>query len=414
MAVLIKPLTQAQCERAKFNPELHSNYYRMRDGQGLVLDVQPLTKKWRFIYNQPFTKVRTSITFGEFPYLSLLEAREIRQNFKTLLAEKIDPKLWLLEQQQKRLQTQETTFLSVAERWRNDYKRHLVTEATMIQDWLRLELHAFPKLAMMPLNQVNSQVLIDAFQPLAKQGKTATLEKVLRQIVSIMDFAENTGLIPSHNCQKARKGFYFKPAKNLATITPQELPRLLKDVRDARNNESIEPQTYLLFCWHLLTGVRPSESIGAEWSEIDLQNRLWHIPAEKMKGRKGQKRPHIVPLSEQAIKVLQLMQEKTGSRRFIFQSQMRIKDTPMSQETLNMMLKRNGYKGVLTSHGTRALISTYLNEQGVEPDVVEAVLAHRVRGSVRRVYNRSDYLAHRKPVMQQWADYCSKAGLQII
>lgn len=108
------------------------------------------------------------------------------------------------------------------------------------------------------------------------------------------------------------------------------------------------------------------------------------------------------------------MQEKTGSRRFIFQSKNRRRDTPMNQETLNMMLKRNGYKGVLTSHGTRALISTYLNEQGVDPDVVEAVLAHRVRGSVRRVYNRSNYLAHRKPVMQQWADYCSKSGLQII
>lgn len=413
MAILIKPLTASQCEKKKYSPIQRENI--LRDGGGLYLHIGRSGRKvWRLDYRRPFTQKETSITFGEFPNISLLEAREIRTQFKDLLKQHIDPKTWLREQQLSELRERENTFFKIAERWREDYKRHIVTEPTMIQDWLRLELHAFPKLATMPISEINSQILIEAFRPLAKQGKTATLEKILRLIVSIMDFAENTGFILSHNCQKARKGFHFTPAKNLAALSPQELPRLLKDILQARNNESIEEQTYRLFCWHLLTGVRPSESISAEWSEIDWDNAVWHIPSEKMKGRKDQKRAHSVPLSSQALQLLKLMQRETGAKRFIFQSKTRLKPMPMSQETLNVMLKRNGYKGVMTSHGTRSIISTYLNEQGCDPDAVEAVLAHRVRGNVRRVYNRSDYLEQRKPMMQHWADYCTQSGLQII
>lgn len=265
MPILIKPLSATHCERSKYNPAIANHNNKLRDGGGLILDLNPNGRKiWRFEYSRPISKKRTSITIGDFPFISLLEAREVRTHFKVLLKQNIDPRNWMREQQIAELHKKNDTFLKTAESWRKDYKRHLVTEATMIEDWLRLEKHVFPKLAMMPISQINSQVLIEAFRPLANQGKTATLEKILWTIVSIMDFAENTGKIHSHNCQKARKGFYFKPAQNLATIPPQELPRLLKEIRDARNNESIEPQTYLLFCWHLLTGVRPSESVGAE------------------------------------------------------------------------------------------------------------------------------------------------------
>lgn len=136
-----------------------------------------------------------------------------------------------------------------------------------------------------------------------------------------------------------------------------------------------------------------------------------------MKGTKDQKRPHSVPLSSLTIQVLQQMKQYTGDRRFIFQSLIYTRsnrDNPMSQETLNKVFKENGYKDRLTTHGIRSIISTYLNEQGIDPDIVETVLAHRINGRLRRVYNRSDYLEARKPVMQKWAEYCKDCGLAII
>lgn len=412
MAKLIPPLTQAQCIQAMHNRD-YPPANRLHDGGGLSLQVNQKDKVWIFSYRKPNQQTRSSLTFAKFPVMSLTDAREMRTLFKALLADKIDPKIWLAARQGQS-ESRTVTFLNLAERWRDEFKRPRVQEISMALEWNRLERHAFSALGNMPITQINSPRLIEIFRPLADAGKSPTLEAVLHSVTSIMDFAENTGLIESHNCHKARKAFYFRMSQNVVSLAPQALSGFISALENARKNRKIKLQNYLLFCWHLLTGVRPSESVSVEWAEIDWENAIWHIPAEKMKGQKDHKRPHSVPLSAQALQVLQIMQQETGGRRFVFQSKQRLKDYPMNQKTLNVMLKRQGYKDKMTSHGTRAMISTYLNEQGINPDVVEAVLAHRVSGKLRRVYNRSNYLEQRKPVMQQWADYCTACGLQII
>lgn len=132
-----------------------------------------------------------------------------------------------------------------------------------------------------------------------------------------------------------------------------------------------------------------------------------------MKGTRNGRLAHTVPLSRQAIALLHTMQKISGGRRYIFPHYADPK-RHMSKETANTAIKRMGYKDRLTAHGMRALASTYLNELELNPDVIEACLAHTVRCEIRRVYNRSQYLEHRKEVMQIWADYveqCSNVNL---
>jgi len=155
--------------------------------------------------------------------------------------------------------------------------------------------------------------------------------------------------------------------------------------------------TRCLFMWQLLTITRPAEAAEARWDEIDLEAREWKIPATRMK----MNRDHTVPLSDEAIALLDMMKPLSGNREFIFPS--RIKPTkPMNSQTVNASLKRAGFGGVIVSHDPRSIASTALNEQGFPPDVIEAAVAHVDKKEAHRAYNRSDYLEQRRPMMQWW------------
>ncbi|SVN97120.1 integrase [Klebsiella pneumoniae] len=186
----------------------------------------------------------------------------------------------------------------------------------------------------------------------------------------------------------------------MPSIRPDQLPQRMQTIRMA----SISLSTRCLFMWQLLTITRPAEAAEARWDEIDFDASEWKIPAARMK----MNRDHTVPLPDGAIAILEMMKSLSGGREFIFPS--RIKPTqPMNSQTVNAALKRAGLGGVLVSHGLRSIASTALNEQGFPPDVIEAALAHIDKNEVRRAYNRSDYLEQRRPMMQWWADFVSKA-----
>jgi len=156
--------------------------------------------------------------------------------------------------------------------------------------------------------------------------------------------------------------------------------------------------------WQLLTINRPAEAAEARWEEVDMEAREWKIPASRMK----MNRDHTVPLSDEALSILEIMKSLSGGREFIFPS--RIKpNQPMNSKTVNASLKRAGFGGVLVSHGLRSIASTVLNEQSLPPDVIEAALAHVDKNEVRRAYNRSDYLEQRRPMMQWWVDFMKAA-----
>ncbi len=143
--------------------------------------------------------------------------------------------------------------------------------------------------------------------------------------------------------------------------------------------------------------VSPSEASGARWAEIDLDAKLWTIPAERMKA----KREHIVPLSPQALEILEVMKPISANREHVFPRRNDPKQ-PMNSQTANAALKRIGYGGKLVAHGLRSIASTALNEEGFNPDVIEAALAHSDKNEVRKAYNRSIYLEQRKESMTWW------------
>lgn len=215
-----------------------------------------------------------------------------------------------------------------------------------------------------------------------------------------MIYAVNTGLIDANPASGVGMAFERPKKQNMPTLRPEELPNLMRSL--VMSNLSIP--TRCLIEWQLLTLVRPSEASGTRWAEIDLEAKLWTIPAERMKA----KREHIVPLSSQALDILEVMKPISAHREHIFPSRNDPKQ-PMNSQTANAALKRIGYAGKLVAHGMRSIASTAMNETGFNSDVIESALAHIEKNEVRRAYNRALYLEQRKELMQWWGNFINKA-----
>ena len=185
----------------------------------------------------------------------------------------------------------------------------------------------------------------------------------------------------------------------MPTLRPEELPKLMRSL--VMSNLSVP--TRCLIEWQLLTLVRPSEASGARWAEINLEAKLWTIPAERMKA----KREHIVPLSSQALEILEVMKPISAHREHVFPSRNDPRQ-PMNSQTANAAIKRIGYSGKLVAHGLRSIASTAMNEKGFNADLIEAALAHSDRNEVRRAYNRTTYIEQRKVIMDWWGDFVLK------
>lgn len=193
---------------------------------------------------------------------------------------------------------------------------------------------------------------------------------------------------------------FEKPKKqNMPTLRPEELPKLMRSL--VMSNLSVP--TRCLIEWQLLALVRPSEASGVRWAEIDLDAKLWTIPAERMKA----KREHIVPLSPQALDILEVMKPISAHREHVFPSRNDPKQ-PMNSQTANAAIKRIGYGGKLVAHGLRSIASTAMNEKGLNADLIEAALAHSDRNEVRRAYNRTTYIEQRKVIMNWWGNFVLK------
>ncbi|EOM2601870.1 tyrosine-type recombinase/integrase, partial [Escherichia coli] len=212
-------------------------------------------------------------------------------------------------------------------------------------------------------------------------------------------FAVNTGLIDANPASGVGMAFEKPKKQNMPTLRPEELPNLMRSL--AMSNLSVS--TRCLIEWQLLTLVRPSEASGTQWAEIDLENKLWTIPAGRMKA----KREHIVPLSVRALDILEIMKPISAHREYVFPSRNNPKQ-PMNSQTANAALKRIGYGGKLVAHGLRSIASTAMNEEGFNPDVIEAALAHSDKNEVRKAYNRSTYLYQRIDLMNWWANFVFK------
>lgn len=237
--------------------------------------------------------------------------------------------------------------------------------------------------------------MVETLEPIKARGALETVRRLVQRINEIMIYAVNTGLIDANPASGVGMAFEKPKKQNMPTLRPEELPKLMRSL--VMSNLSVP--TRCLIEWQLLTLVRPSEASGTRWAEIDFEAKLWTIPAERMKA----KREHIVPLSLQALEILDVMKPISAHREHVFPSRNDPKQ-PMNSQTANAALKRIGYGGKLVAHGLRSIASTAMNEAGLDSDVIEAALAHSDKNEVRRAYNRTTYLNQRKEIMSWWGD----------
>ncbi|OOE37733.1 integrase [Salinivibrio kushneri] len=397
MAKIIAKLTDKKIKAATSEDK----EYLLYDGDGLRLRVKPTgSKLWLFNYLRPFTKKRTNLSLGAYPTVTLSQARKATMDARALLAQNIDPKEHREEQQRQEIALTEHTVEKVAYQW-FELKKEQVTEGYATDIWRSLERHIFPKLGATPLSKITAPMVIDALKPIEASGSLETLKRLVQRLNEMMNYAVNCGLIHANPLSGIGAAFK-KPKKNhMAALTPDELPELMQKLAYA----NIKRVTRCLIEWQLHTMTRPAEAAAARWDEIDWDNELWVIPAERTKKR----REHRIPLTEQMLAILEVIKPISGHRDFIFPSD-RDPQKPCNSQTANMALKRMGFADRLVSHGLRSLASTTLNEQGFDADLIESALAHVDDNQVRSAYNRTDYIERRRPMMCWWSGHIEQAA----
>jgi integrase len=398
MARITKPLNDTQIKNAK--PK--AKEYNLADGQGLALRVKTNgSKQWLFNYEKPFLKTRTNMGLGTYPETTLEQARQKRKNARELLAQDIDPKEHRDQIQNAQEEAHAQTLENVAAKW-FEVKKSKVTQNYAEDIWRSLTIHLFPSLGKLPIHKITAPKVIKVLEPIAAKGNLETIKRLCQRINEIMVHAVNVGLISMNPLSGIHNQFKKPSKKNMPTLTPAELPELMQAI----NHASIKRITRCLIEWQLHTMVRPNEAAGARWDEIDLDAKLWNIPAERMKKKK---RPHSVPLSPQSLALLEVLRPISGHREYLFTNQNDYSKSAHPQ-TANMAIKRMGFAGRLVAHGLRSLASTTLNEQRFDGEVIEAALAHVDKNQVRSAYNHADYLEQRRVLMNWWSEHIERAS----
>lgn len=384
-------LTAKAVEQAK--PKDRS--YRLSDGRGLFLYIgKGGSKGWRLRYF--FGGKEKMISLGIYPEVSLKDARNKCLDARRLIDDGIDPSSARKEEKAEIQDTTET-FESVAREWHTKYLQTW-TEGHAKTIISRLENNVFPWIGTSPIKEVSAQDVLGLLRRIEARGAIESAHRVRGIIGQVFRYAVAAGMAPSNPAADLRGALTPVVEKHHASITdPKEIGPLLRAI-DGYSGHNV---TRCALQLAPLVFVRPGELRHAEWEEIDLEAAEWRIPASKMKAREQ----HLVPLSRQALEVLEDLQPLTGPSGYVFPS-IRTKDKPMSENTVNAALRRLGYTSdEMTGHGFRSMASTILNEQGWTPDAIERQLAHAERNQVRAAYNYAEHLPERKRMMQAWADY---------
>lgn len=335
------------------------------------------------------------VGLGSFPALSLADARALRADYLSLLVRGIDPQVQAEVAEEQQQIALDSIFSTVTANW-FQLKSKSVTEDYAKDIWRSLDKDVFPAIGELPVQGIKARTLVEALEPIKARGALETVRRLVQRIKEIMIYAVNTGLIDANPASGVGMAFERPKKQNMPTLRPEELPKLMRSL--VMSNLSVS--TRCLIEWQLMTLVRHSEASGTRWEEIDLDAKLWTIPAERMKG----KREQVVPLSPQALDILEIMKPISAHREDVFPSRNDPKQA-MNSQTANAALKRIGYGGKLVAHGLRSIASTAMNEAGINPDVIEAALAHSDKNEVRRAYNRSSYITHRIDLMQWWGTF---------
>ncbi len=371
--------------------------YKLFDGGGLYLEVTPRgSKLWRMKYR--FMNKAKKLSIGEYPIITLAEARTQRDQAKRLLANGLDPSATKKETKIARSQDGANTFEVIAREWHalKSPEWSQVNSKTVID---RLERDVFPILGRYPIKLITHKMILDLTNSVKERGAHELAKRIVQMCRHIYQYAIVTGRADKNIAEDLKGLVKAQPKSHYAAIEAKDLPKFIYDLRN--HKAKLNRVTYLAVNLMMLTFVRTGELIKAEWKEFDLEARIWHIPAQRMKMKKD----HLVPLSDQAIEILEELRKTHNHPKFVFPSRTDRKKH-MSNNTILKALERMGYKGKMTGHGFRALaMSAIMEKLGYRHEVPDAQLAHAKRGDVNRAYDRAKFWEERIVMMQKWADY---------
>ncbi|WP_447896065.1 tyrosine-type recombinase/integrase [Vreelandella sp. GE22] len=383
----IKRRPLADTVLASLEPE--EKAYRELDGSGLYLRVKPNgSKSWELRYKRPNGKWSWK-GLGGFPSISGKAARRSAEDLRRQLADGID--IANVDEQ-----GDLPVFRDSAERW---YQRKIDVgraEGTTSQMRRYLDLDVLPRIGNKPLSKISRIECATVQRAIEARGAYNIAEKVRVWMNQIFSEAIAEGLCELNPASELHRiAAIAPPSQRYPHLVEADLPEFLRAL-----NHSKSRTTTLTAIWTILrTASRPGMVRFAEWPEISFEDGLWRIPAEKMKAR----RDHIVPLPTQTLESLKELRLLTGRQRLVFPGQ-GPKQCVLSENTINLVLSKIGYKGKLVGHGTRHTASTLLREHGWPMELVEAQLAHKEAG-VAGVYNQAQYIEKRRTMMQWYSDY---------
>ncbi|HBR7812109.1 TPA: tyrosine-type recombinase/integrase [Klebsiella pneumoniae] len=371
--------------------------YKLADGAGLYLEVVPSgSRYWRMKYR--FNGKEKRLAFGVYPAVSLAQARALRDEAKKKLAEGIDPSFAKKEEKLVRDVQLNNTFQAVALEWHGTkVNRWSEGYASDIIEAFNKDI--FPYIGQQPVNEIKPLVLLNVLRRMESRGATEKAKKVRQRCSEVFRYAIVTGRAEYNPAADLTSAMSGHESKHYPFLTVEELPDFFKALAGYTGSPLVVLAARLL----ILTGVRTGELRGAFWSEFDLEKAVWEIPAERMK----MKRPHLVPLSTQALEIVQQLKVMSGQYPLVFPGRNDPRKT-MSEASINQVFKRIGYTGKVTGHGFRHTMSTILHEEGFNTAWIETQLAHVDKNAIRGTYNHALYLEGRKEMMQWYANYMAE------
>lgn len=399
------PLSDMEIRRAKPGDKT----YKLYDGAGLYLEITTHgSKLWKYKFRQP-SGLENKLSFGPYPEVSLIQARQKRDEARAQMREGLDPAELRDYATRASRDAAAQTFEVVARAW-HETMREQWQPGTAANILHRFECDIFPEIGRQRITAIASKDILHAVRQIEKRGAPEVARRITADISRVFVFALHSGIVDRNPALMLNKVLKPQVKGHFAAIDPEELPALIKAL--SRNEACMGPIVRIAMRLMMLVFVRTSELIETPWSEIDLEKGEWIIPWQRMKRGKRKVNPdrndHHVCLSRQALGLLRELHVFTGEAKLLFPN-MRDPSRPMSNMTLLKALERMGYKGDMTGHGFRALAMTTLKERlEYRHEVVDRQLAHAPKDKLQSAYDRGRYLKEREGMMQRWADYLDR------
>ena len=385
----INKLAPSPTSIATKRPDKHS------DGNGLQLWVRYTgVKSWISAYR--WQGKQQTLTIGTYPVMSLQDARQRNIEIKRLIADGINPK-----DDKKKTQADNDgsrAFDTLAQRWHDDRKAH-IAPTTYSRDYSQYQRDIKPVIGNMNIEDITAPDILAIGKAVEARGASDMARRSMRQVGQIFKQAIREGLTNTNPANDLTEALKPHKVKHHSRITSQQLPKLLQDI-NAYDGDVLIKLGLWFMCY---TFVRTQELRFMEWSEIDYKAKIWRIPADKMK----MDRPHNVPLAPQTMAILEQIKALGFSDKYVFYNIER--HQPYSENAFSNALKRMGYKGIMTGHGSRGLASTTLHEQEYMHEAIELQLAHEKDNKISKAYNGAQHLPYRTDMMHQWANFIDDA-----